>query len=159
MKLCRNNKGFTLVELIVIIAVSAIVLTPFSMLITSSLRNEAKIQKTIQAQHETQSSFIVLNELCRGKGFASISVIDNYFSNGRTLRIDDKVLFLKSGNFVMQDFHATTEDTGSESVLNNFVNSLTISLTSDELEVVLNIDKDNDGSIDDTFNYRYAKRR
>ncbi|MBI9011994.1 MAG: type II secretion system protein [Clostridiales bacterium] len=160
MKLIRNRNGFTLVELIVIFAVAAIVLTPISMIMTSALRNEARIQKTIDADQSTQQSFIVLNELIRKVGFDGISIEPNYHGYTDVLHVRDKVFLLKGNNYVYQTYNIGSEQSGSELVLNKYVLSVTNNLEDTEhyLEIVFEIDSDSDGSVDNTFTYKYSKR-
>lgn len=158
MKKISSKKGFSLVELVVIIAVSAIVLTPFSLLMTSSLQNEAKINRVIDAQHKTQSSFIVLNELCRSAGFKNIEMVTHAHYNNLAIRVGTKVVFLKDTEFVMQTYNSSSEDTSGQVILSNYVDSVTMTLTGDQLEISLAIDVDNDSNVEDTFVFKYSKR-
>ncbi len=63
-----NKKGFTLLELIVIIAVVAFVLTPFSYFVSTSLRNEVQTKKMIDADQSTQEIYMIINEALRRAG-------------------------------------------------------------------------------------------
>jgi len=162
----KNKYGFTLVEMIIVLAVAAIVLTPISMIMTSGLRNEVKIQKMIDADQSTQQSFIVLNELIRKVGFDGISIEPTYelTYHGYTdvLRVRDKVFFLKGNSYVYQTYDASSEQSDSELVLNEYVLSVKHTLVNTDvdqyLEIEFEIDNDLDGDVDDTFTYKYSKR-
>jgi competence protein ComGC len=162
MKFLKNKYGFTLVELIVIIAVSAIVLTPFSFLMTASLRNEVAVNRTIDAQHKTQSALIAINELARGAGFDEIEILSSYLTYGSSLRIGTKAIYL-DGSDLKYRLHADLgSDTSSEVVLSNYINSITFVWLPDlanrnELDITINVDKNSDGNIE-VFNYKIAKR-
>lgn len=161
MKFMKNKFGFTLLELMIVIAVSAFVLTPFTLLLTNSLQNEVKFQRTIDAQHELQLTFITLNEFIRGENFSNLSIIDNYHNNGKALLIDETVVFKKSGEkkLVYQDFSSISENTASEVVLSNYI--LAIRFTEpleDEVIIDVDVDDDEDDIVDNTFTYQYSER-
>lgn len=162
MKIIKSKHGFTLVELIVVFAVAAIVLTPISMIMTSGLRQEVRIQKTIDADQSTQQSFIVLNELIRKVGFDGISIETNYHGHSNVLHVRDKVFLLKDNKYVYQAYDTAYEQSDSELVLNKYVLSANNNLVdTDEdqyLEILFEIDSDSDGTVDNTFTYKYSKR-
>ena len=162
MKFVKNKHGFTLVELIIVFAVAAIVLTPISMIMTSGLRQEVRIQQTIDADQSTQQSFIVLNELIRKVGFDGISIETNYHGHTNVLHVRDKVFLLKDNNYVYQTYDSGSEQSSTELVLNKYVLSVTNNLedTDDDqyLEIEFEIDSDLDGTGDNTFTYKYSKR-
>jgi len=162
MKFMKNKYGFTLVEMIIVLAVAAIVLTPISMIMTSGLRNEVRIQKMIDADQSTQQSFIVLNELIRKVGFDAISIEATYHGYADVLHVRDKVFFLKGNSYIYQTYDSVSLQNDSEFVLNNYVSIVTHTLvdTDDDqyLEIEFEIDNDLDGNVDDTFTYKYSKR-
>ena len=162
MKFLKNKYGFTLVELIVIIAVSAIVLTPFSLLMTASLRNEVAVNKTIDAQHKTQAAFIAINELARGVGFDEIELDLTYLSYGNAIRLGSKVVYLDSANSKLKyrTYLDTSSDTTSEIELSDYVHDITFTLSASALDIILEIDKydDSDDSNNEIFYYKYSKR-
>ncbi len=186
MRCIKNKYGFTLVEMIVVIAVAAVVLTPFGMLMTSALRNEVMINRMIDADQTTQQTFINLNEKIRKEGFSAVSVHDPYLTVNDVLRVDDKIFFLKmSGSdpvgYVYQDYVDGSFDSTSEVMLNEYVLTAVPTLVQykdilhddgvdtsgytqkqlDEyvgLKVEFGIDTNDDDVVDDTYVYRYSKR-
>lgn len=158
MKFIKSKHGFTLVELIIVLAAAAIVLTPISMIMTSGLRQEVRIQQTIDADQSTQQSFIVLNELIRKVGFDGISIETNYHSHTDVLHVRDKVFLLKDNNYVYQTYDIGSEQSSTELVLNKYVLSVTNKLDDQYLEIEFEIDSDLDGTVDNTFTYKYSKR-
>ncbi|MCH4888801.1 prepilin-type N-terminal cleavage/methylation domain-containing protein [Acidaminobacter sp. JC074] len=181
MKFFKNKYGFTLVEMIIVISVAAIVLTPFGMLMTAGLRNEVAIQRTIDADQTTQQTFIVLNEKIRKEGFSAVEDLGTHLAQANVLRVDDKIFFLNSNGYVYQDYNDTVLQTTTEVVLNEFVLSAIPSMITYEdildrdaiektgytteqlneiisLEIEFGIDTNNDNVIDDTYTYIYSKR-
>lgn len=154
----KNKSGFTLIELMVIFAVAAVVLTPFTMLMVSSLRNTNDLQRSINADQDTQGTLIVLNEAIRANDFDDVSLITNYFGHGEALRVDDRVFLLKTPNYVTQTYDGSTENTSSENVLSGFIDHVDYTLTTDELNIEFHIDVDDDGTVDDVFPYRISRR-
>ncbi len=177
MRFTKNKYGFTLVEMIVVIAVAAIVLTPFGMLLTSGLRNEVAINRVIDADQTTQQTFIVLNEKIRSEGFDSISVLGTFLGQPNVLRVDEKIFFLNSNGYVYQEYHDSVLQSASEVVMNEYVITAVPRMITyggtlvnqsgytqeqlDEiisLEITFGIDTNNDGASDDTYVYKYSKR-
>ena len=162
MKFIKSKYGFTLVELIVIIAVSAIVLTPFSLLMTASLRNEVAVNKTIDAQHKTQSAFMAINELARGAGFEEVELDISYLSYGTAIRLGTKVVYFDNANhkLMYRVYLDDVTDTSSEIELSDYVHDVIFALDETSLDIVLEIDKynDSDDTNNEIFNYKFSKR-
>jgi len=181
LKLLKNKKGFTLVEMIIVLAVAAIVLTPFSFIMTSGMKNEIKVQERIDADQTTQQTFIVLNEKVRHRGFDSVVVLPSHLGLTNVLWIDDKIFYHDTVNneYVYQDYNASTLQTSTKVVLNTYVSGATHTMvlfsdtipasehtnyTSDELnekirlEIAFTIDSYGDGSVVETYNYINARR-
>ncbi len=102
-----NKKGFTLLELIVIIAVVAFVLTPFSYFVSSSLRSEVQTQKMIDADQSTQEIYIIINEALRRSG-----IKEGCFANAKIGNVS-----LAGGSFVFTE--DTTTDLNDVSISGN----------------------------------------
>ncbi len=176
-----NNKyGFTLVEMIIVLAVAAIVLTPFGFMVTSGLRNEVRVQQRIDADQTVQQMFIVLNEKIRGDGFDAVSVLETHQSISDVLRVDDKIFFYDDENgYVYQDYDSGSLLTTTEVIMNSYVISAVPNIvlfedTIDEsehdnysteelaesvrLEIVFEVNADGNGSVIETYVFKYAKR-
>lgn len=180
MKLLKSKAGFTLVEMIIVIAVAAIVLTPFGMMMTSGLRNEVKVQRTIDADQTTQQTFIHLNEKIRASGFSSLEIIDNHFGAMNVVRVNNTIYFRNSNGYVSQTYDQAKLVPDSENVVNEYVLGATAkfndfrstidasdhsSYTTEQLdeivsfEIVFSVDTDNDGIENNSYTFMYAKRR
>lgn len=181
MKYLNNKSGFTLVEMIIVLAVAAIVLTPFSFIMTSGMRNEIKVQERIDADQTTQQTFIVLNEKIRREGFDEVSILPIHLGLSNVLRIDDKIFFFDSANlrYVYQDYDVSSLISSSEVILNSFTDNVVHDLilfedtipsvehsnyTAEQLskeirlEIRFDIDAYGDDSIVETYNYINARR-
>lgn len=158
MKVLKNKKGYTLLELMIIFAIASIVLTPLTLLMMSSLKNSNVIQQNIDADQSTQQTFIIFNEAVRSNGVGDVDIIVDYHGNGEALRIGTHVFILKDNNYVKQTYDALSEDASSEAIVNAFVNQVDYMLTSESLEVNLHIDKDGDGTVEDIFPYKFSVR-
>lgn len=154
----KNKKGLTLIEIIVVMAVAAIVLTPLTMLMATSLSNSSRISQSIDADQSTHQSLIVLNEAVRGAGFSGLTYLDDYHGYGQALIVNTRVFFMKDRGFVMQNYNSVSEDLASEYLMNTFVDHIEILLDSEKLEIAIHIDKDSDGLIEDVYPYVYSKR-
>lgn len=158
MNMLKNKRGFTLVELVIIIAIAGIVLTPISLIVTSSLRNAEDIHTQITAEQDVHQTFIVLNEALRKNGFSQVAIITNYHGYGKALKVNQNIYFLKGNQFIKQDYDVNHEVTTSEIVLSNYIHSLEYNLSERLLEIILHVDMDNDGTIDDTYPFEYGIR-
>jgi type II secretory pathway pseudopilin PulG len=154
-----NKIGMTIIELIVVFAVAAIVLTPFSMLIASSLRSSELIQDTIESDQDVQQILIIYNEALRANGLNDdVEVITDYHSNGQALRIGNNVFFLKSSEYIMQTYDAASEQVATTNVLSESIIEAELDLTSVRLEVILHSDRNRDGVRDNEFPFVYSIR-
>lgn len=158
MKMFKNIKGYTLIEIIIIFAVAAVILTPLTLMMTSSLRNVNVVQRNIDADQSTQQTFIIFNEAIRANGLTNTELIGNYHFNGEALRIDTRVFVLKDNNYVMQTYDVGSEDISSEVIINAFVRQIDYNLTSNILDVSIHIDKNQDGTTDDVYPYKFSQR-
>lgn len=167
MKLIKSKTGFTLVEMIIVIAVAAMILTPFGMMLTSGLRNEVNVQRTIDADQTTQQTFIVLNEKIRARGFNSIEIIDDHYGVINAVKVDDVLFFRNNNGYVSQTYDATKLLPDTENIINPYVLSATATIythdsgddLSDYIEIVFSVDTDNDGIENNSYTFKYAKRR
>ncbi len=111
MKKLKCKKGFTLVELIIIIGLAGIVLVPLTMLVTSSLRNANRTQRVIDSMQDAQRIFIVMNESFRGSTSSDIEFIETSMDSdipNNSFRIKTKTYFSRSDGFYYKD-SVTTE--------------------------------------------------
>ncbi|MBN2797027.1 MAG: type II secretion system protein [Clostridia bacterium] len=153
-----NKKGFTIIELIIVFAIAGIVLVPFSLYLTSSLRNTTLIQKNIDAIQDTQEVFILTNELLRSNGLSNTEIIPNYFGYGEALKIDDKIIVQKGTELVLQDYSTSSEQATNEIIMHDYIDHVVYTLSAQALNMEIHVDKDLDGNVDDVFPFSYSNR-
>lgn len=180
MKVFKSKLGFTLVELIIVVAIAAVVLTPFGMMMTSGLRNEVKVQRTIDADQSTQLMMIGLNEKIRAEGFNAMIILDNHHGLTNVLRVDELIYFVNEKGYVTQTYDNHQLLPATEHIINPYVLSanhqllnLRDDLSSDDqkhysekqlnehirLEITFSIDTDNDHVENNAYTFKYAKRK
>lgn len=106
MRKIKSKAGYTLVELIIIIGVAGIVLVPLTFLVTGSLRNANRTQRTIDAMQDAQRIFIVMNETFRSSDEGDIEFIEHSTDSDvpdDSLRIKGRIYFAKSNGFYYKD--------------------------------------------------------
>lgn len=153
MKFLKSKSGFTLVELIVIFALAAVVLTPLTFIMTSSLKNEVRIQRIIDSDQSMQQTFIILNEVVRNRGYNKISLVDS----DSKLIVDNYTFYLDGNEFKYQRF----DDTGNLiniHIMNTDIHSVTYTLADGSLKIEFEVDRENDAVVDEYFTYQYSKR-
>lgn len=153
MKTIKTKSGYTLVELIVIIGLSAIVLVPLSFIVTANLRNEVRIQRVIDSDQSMQQSFIILNEAIRKNGYNEVSLIES----DSKLRVDNYVFYLDGSDYKYETYD-DSDNLINTTVINKYISSVTYSITSDTLKIEFELDRENDGVVDEEYTYQYSKR-
>lgn len=154
----KNKLGYTLVEVIVIFAVAAIVLTPLTMLMASSLHNSSLITQIIDADQSSHQSLVVMNEAVRAEGFSGLTYVADYHSYGEGLIVGSRIFFLKNSNYVMQNYNLALEDISSEFIMNAYVDHVDLQLDANALEINIHVDKNEDGTVDDIYPFVYSRR-
>lgn len=159
MKKLKSKKGFTLVELIITIGVAAIILTPFSLFVSSSLRSANQAQREIDSMQDAQQIYLIINETIRRSSASEVEIIENYCNLGvRVLKIRDSVYFSNDEGFVKQDYNSSKENAGSEYIISKYVIGNDFTRIDDVITMTITNDIDGDGNRIDHYETKFYLR-
>lgn len=137
----KDKRGFTLIELIVILALAGIILSVVMSFFIANVKSYNRLNTESELQYQSQYMInYMTNKILEAKNFNNATKVFNEDEE------DDWFSFSIDGN---HELYYNTESGTTR--IGSYVNSLVINADRDEVTITLILNKDNAG--DDTKNY------
>lgn len=166
LNIIKSKSAFTLVELIITIAIAGVVIVPISLLVASGLRNTVTTEKYIAAMQDAQQAFIIINEAIRSQDQADVYIDDNYLNTGiQVLVTGNNVYYIDvSKGLVRREKSDTLKPEiiiikSTKFTDYNFEYEANTSIANSVIKVTIDIDSNGDGLKNDSYEMKFYKRQ